>query len=177
MNPFRMIARAVLSLVDDSSKTQTAQIEAFAGDVHDEVEHFQPHGLTSVPKPGSEGLVVFVAGNHDHPILLNVEDRRHRPTNLAEGETALWNTSAHTLVLYHDRAELICPKFVVQAAEEVFFDTPVVRTSGEIKADGDITDSGGAASMRGMREIYNSHNHAENDAGGPTDPPNQKMGA
>ena len=122
-------------------------------------------------------LVVFVAGNHDHPILLNVEDRRHRPTNLAEGETALWNTSAHTLVLYHDRAELICPKFVVQAAEEVFFDTPVVRTSGEIKADGDITDSGGVVSMRGMREIYDSHDHAENDAGGPTDPPNQKMGA
>ena len=65
----------------------------------------------------------------------------------------------------------------LRRAEEVFFDTPVVRTSGEIKADGDITDSGGSASMRGMREIYNSHDHAENDAGGPTDPPNQKMGA
>ena len=177
MSPFRMLARAVLSLVNDNSKTQTAQIEAFAGDVHDEVEHFQPHGMTSVPLPDSEGIVLFIAGNHDHPVLLNVEDRRYRPTGLAGGETALWNTSGHKLVLYHDRAELICPKLVVKAAEEVFLDTPLVRTSGEIKADGDITDSGGVASMRGMRETYNTHDHAENDAGGPTDPPSQKMGA
>jgi len=45
---------------------------------------------------------------------------------------------------------------------------------GDIVALGDISDHGNE-SMLGMRQVYNSHTHPENDAGGPTDAPNQEM--
>jgi hypothetical protein len=49
---------------------------------------------------------------------------------------------------------------------------------GQATVGGDITDQAGSGNTRtvaGMREVYNGHEHPENDNNGPTDPPNQGM--
>jgi hypothetical protein len=58
-------------------------------------------------------------------------------------------------------------------ATEIVLDAPV-RTTSTIQAKSDITDntSSNSLSMKGMRDVYNSHTHPENDS--TTSPPNQK---
>lgn len=49
--------------------------------------------------------------------------------------------------------------------------------TGGFTVTGDILDNSGTNSntVREMREIYNVHEHPENDGGGPTDQPNESM--
>lgn len=174
-----MIGRCVLAAVSDKSKCQSLQITAFDGETHDAVERFQQFGFTAVPVAGAEGICLFVGGGRDHPVVVAVEDRRHRVTGLKPGESAQYNSSGHKLVLYHDRAELVTPRFVVKAEQEVFLDTPLVRTSGKVDAAGNVTDNVGAGgkSMAAMRAAYDGHTHKENNvAGGESQAPTQKAG-
>ena len=65
----------------------------------------------------------------------------------------------------------------IKSTGQVTMDCTKLRVNASIEATGDITDTvdSGGRSMAGMRSVYNSHTHNENDSGGPTDPPNQDM--
>lgn len=85
-----MIARAIVELVDDTKTCQTLQLTIRADQLRSDVERFQQYGMSSVPQAEAEALVVMVSGSTDHPIVLAVEDRRYRPTSLAEGEVCVY---------------------------------------------------------------------------------------
>jgi phage baseplate assembly protein V len=85
-----MVARAIVELVDDSKKMQTLQVSIHADELRDDVERYQPYGLTAAPEAGAEAIVVMVGGNADHPVAVVVDDRRYRPLDLEEGEVALY---------------------------------------------------------------------------------------
>ena len=176
-----MIGRCIIAAVSDKSKTQTLQIEAFAGDIHDEVERLQQFGFSGVPLDGGEGIVLFVAGNHDHPVVICAENRSLRVRNLKAGESAQYNSSGHKIVLYHDRCEITTPRFVVDAETEAVIKAPLIELDGEVVGTksavfaADVADKGGSHTMQGMRATYNGHTHHENDVGGQTDAPTQQM--
>ena len=54
-------------------KPSRFKLEAFSGDMHDDVERLQQLAFTGVPLVGAEGIVLFVAGNRDHPVLICAE--------------------------------------------------------------------------------------------------------
>jgi phage baseplate assembly protein V len=85
-----MVARGVVSLVTESAKMQGLQLSVLADEVQDDVERFQEYGFTSYPKAGAEALLLAVGANRDHLVAVAVDDRRTRPTDLAEGEVALY---------------------------------------------------------------------------------------
>ena len=87
-----MVARAIVELVDDSKKMQSLQISIRQDELRDDVEHFQPHGFSSVPEDGAEAIVLHVGGGADHPVVIAVDDRRYRPRDLNEGEACIWTT-------------------------------------------------------------------------------------
>ncbi|MCL9788255.1 phage baseplate assembly protein [Neisseria subflava] len=80
-----MIGRAILNLINDAAATQTVTLEAQAGDVHDEVELFQPFGFSAHP-PVAARRWWYSCGNHDHPIALCAEHKGTRRNNLAEAK-------------------------------------------------------------------------------------------
>lgn len=91
-----MVARAAVSLVDDSKKMQELQLQLFAGEVISGAERVQNYGFTAKPFPPSgteaaEAVVLFVGGGRDHPLVVAVDDRRHRPKNLVDGEGMLYD--------------------------------------------------------------------------------------
>lgn len=95
-----MIARAVLNLVaDDSESMQRVQVDVYEGQTADEVENFQPLGLTSVPSKDAEGIAVSIGGNQDHTVMLGVNDPSIRPTGLSEGETQLYDKTGSKVYL------------------------------------------------------------------------------
>ncbi len=85
-----MVARGVVTLVKDGLKMQGLQLSIMSDENKDGIERFQNYGVTSVPHPGAEAVVVFLGGNRDHGIAIAVDDRRYRIKGLQNGEVAIY---------------------------------------------------------------------------------------
>ena len=171
----RLIARrAVVALVYDDPKLQELQLAIFSGEIRDTVERWQDYGFTSHPLPGAEAIVLGLGGNTDHGAVIKVDDRRYRLRSLAQGEVALYDDQGQVVHLKRDKSIHIygCDRLTVEAAVQITIDTPLLTVSGDIHADGEVSD--GVRMMSGDREIYNGHTHP-GDSGGTTSHPNQEM--
>ena len=173
-----VVSRGVLSLIDDAALLQAVQVKLLAGETLDGVERFQDYGITSHPHPGAEVVALSVCGQRGHTVVIRCDDRRYRFNPLAQGEVALYTDEGDHVLLKRGRVvEIETDTLHVKAGTKVQLDTPLVETTGQVRAALDITDrtSGAGRSMDSMRGIYNSHTHPENDNGGPTAAPNQGM--
>lgn len=98
-----MAARAVVELVNDGTKLQLVQLGVLDGETVDDGEHCQPYGLTAVPLPGAEAVVIFPGGDRSHPLVVSVSDRANRPTGGESGDVTLYSpvsqTSARVILL------------------------------------------------------------------------------
>ena len=84
------IARAVIERIDDTKKMQLVQLGVLDGEPVDDGERFQNYGFSSIPLPGAEAVVVFPDGERGHPLVIGVDDRRHRPTGGTAGEVVMY---------------------------------------------------------------------------------------
>lgn len=84
------VARAVVQLVDDSTKLQLLQVGALADETIDGAEHHQSYGFSSVPLDGAEAVVVFPNGDRSHALVVSVSDRRYRPSGGVAGEVVVY---------------------------------------------------------------------------------------
>lgn len=138
MRPFMqrlqlMVGRAVVSLVKDGLKLQGLQVTLLADEVRDEVERFQQYGFTSHPHPGAEALVVCVAGNRDHAVVVAVDDRRFRLKSLQQGEVALYTDQGDKVVLKRDGV------IELTASTKVRIVSPLVECTGDVDVAGTVT--------------------------------------
>lgn len=93
------LARAVVSLVDDSTKLQLLQVGALADETIEDVEHFQPYGFSSVPLEGAEVVLMFPNGDRAHAIAVAVSDRRYRPTGGQPGDVIVYGKEGAKVIL------------------------------------------------------------------------------
>lgn len=119
-----MIARSVVTLIDDSTKMQLLQLSILDDETRAGLERFQNYGFTSVPKAGAEAVVAFVGGTRDHGLVIAVDDRRYRLRNLASGEVAMYDQTGS--------------KFVFKSNG----DAEITPSSGKVKVIGDLDVSG-----------------------------------
>lgn len=151
----QLVSRAVIQMVNDAGGLQELQVQALADELLDRVERFQQYGLTTVPLPGAEGLLLSVGGSRSNAVIIAVDDRRYRLQALEGGEVALYTDEGDFIHL--KRGNVIAMKTTtleVDAAQSNF--------SGDIFAAGDVC--AGNVFLRG-------HVHPENDGGGPTGAP------
>lgn len=94
---YTMITRAVIESVKNDSGMQTIKAALLAGEIRDSMEHFKEAGFTSTPIAGAEAVAVFPGGNRDHGIIIVVNDRRSRPTDIPEGGAAIYSYDATEL--------------------------------------------------------------------------------
>lgn len=145
-----MVSRAVVQLVDDTTKMQLMQLSMLEDETRSEVERFQEYGFTSVPLPGAEAAVVFVGGRRDHGLIVAVGDRRYRLTGLVGGEVAM-----------HDNTG---SKIVMKANGDI----QIVPSSGQVTVTGTLAASvdviGGGKSLK-------THTHPVTTAPGTTGTP------
>ena len=167
-----LVGRGKLNTVSDAGNRQRLQFSSFKNETRGDVERVQNFGFTSNPLNGSDVLFVAIGGSRDHPVAIVVDDPRCRKHNLEPGESAMYNAFEHYIHIKNDGTiEVSAVKLLVKASEKVRFETPKLEVTGDII---DRVDDHGQ-SMSRMREVYNSHRHAENDSGGPTDPPDTSM--
>lgn len=166
------VARGIVRLVSDDSGLQLIQASLMANEIRSNMERFQEYGFTSNPLPGAQVAVMFVGGNRDHGLIVAVDDKRYRLKGLEGGEVAIYTDEGDKIHLKRGRnIEIETETLTIKAATKVRMETPIVEVTGNI-IDEHGTNSN---TMAGMRTIFNSHTHNENDSGGPTDPPNQEM--
>jgi len=167
-----LVGRAVIRQVDDAQGLQELQVALLRGEVRGGLERFGTLGLTAVPLPGAEGVVLFMGGNRDHGVVVSVEDRRWRPKGLEAGETALYHAGGNgTLILLgEDGTITLRPSGGTVRVEGD------LEVDGTMQAGGDITDQVGGTglSMAEMRLRYNLHVHPD-PQGGSTSPPQPLM--
>ncbi len=145
-----MVARAVVWMVDDSTKLQQVQVSLQADEVRI-AERFQQYGFSSVPLSESEAVLLFPAGLRDHVLAICVDDRRYRPTDRPAGEVGLYNHLAIYVRLKNDgsievlantKVDITAPEVIVHASTKVRLETPLVEMPGDLTVSGNTTCSG-----------------------------------
>jgi len=153
------IGKCVLDSITDSTGLQTAKIVLLADEVLDEVERLQEYGFTSVPLQGCEGVAVFVGGNRGNAAIIATDDRRTRPTDLAEGDSAIYTAGGSIIKLTNADQGLT-----------IECEGPVVINSATSIQLGDTATE---KMLKGetFQAFFNAHTHTGN-LGAPTGPPN-----
>ena len=88
-----MIRRSTISSQDHSKNLPLATAGSVANVTAALVEQFQQYGIASHAPDGAEGILLQVAGDPGHVVLVVVSDRATRPKNLAPLESALYSAA------------------------------------------------------------------------------------
>lgn len=133
-----LVARGVVTLVDDSTKLQLLQLGGLINSPVNNAEHHQAYGLASVPMAGAEVVLVYPNGDVEHPLVVAVSDRRYRPVGGGAGQVTLYNhTGAKVIMMPNGNVE-------VQPAP-----------GGEVL----IRDAGGTVDRLVKKGEYDGHTH------------------
>lgn len=194
---FGRLARRVLTLfipgrarlTDDSGLVQKAQVWVNDLETISNLQRLAEFGFTSSPPVDSDVMAVFVGGDRANGVIVATGHKASRPTGLKSGETMLYSLDGKQIYLTAgggikvnangqavevDNASNVtwnCTgKFKVVAPGGVEFDTPTLKSTG------DIVDNSGSneASVATMRGTYNGHDHND-PQGGTVSTPNQQM--
>src|SRR5262245_57759782 len=110
-------SRATLREADDKHLWQEAKaLDVMASETHTGVERAQAYGFTNVPAKqdkdeqgqqqqqqqsmpeigqqpkgdAAEAIVLYINGSRSHPVIISIDDRRHRLKELEEGDVAFY---------------------------------------------------------------------------------------
>lgn len=126
-------------------KVQTARVEAFDTNSHDDAERHQDYGFAGNPVDG-EGLRIEVGG---HTVVIRMDRTAERP-HLGAYEVCVWHKEGHKFTLKSGGLiQADCTRFVVNASTEVVLNTPVVKASANVEAIGTVM----AAVVNGTTEV------------------------
>lgn len=139
----RLLARGTVVLANSANKLQSLQMRLTAGEVNDDMEHFEPYGFTSNPLAGAEGIATFLGGDRSHGVVLVVADRRYRLKALAAGEVAIYTDEGDKIHFKRGRViDIDTATLNIRASSGVTIDSPTLSMSGKILSQGDQVAAG-----------------------------------
>lgn len=138
-----MMARGTVVLAAAGKMMQSLQVRITAGELKDNVEHFEPYGMTSNPLPGAEVLAMFLGGDRSHAVVVVASDRRYRITELKPGEVAIYTDEGDKIHFKRGRIiDIETATLNIKATTAVNIDTPVINQTGKIVSTGDQVAGG-----------------------------------
>lgn len=133
-------SRATITKVDDKKKMQEVTIDGVADERRQGVERPQNYGFSSNPLPPSENgdaaeaIMMGLGGSRSHPVIIAIDDRRHRPKDIKSGESLMYDDQGQKMHLTREG-------IVVSAPKKITF---VVGKSTIVMEPGSITITGSA---------------------------------
>lgn len=101
-------SRATIGKVSDGKKMQEVDLDITSDETRSGVERPQNYGFSSVPlAPSSNGeaaeaIIVGMGGSRSHPVVVAIDDRRHRPKDLQGGESIQYDDQGQKVHLTRD---------------------------------------------------------------------------
>jgi hypothetical protein len=100
--------RLTMNKANDNPMMQELSFDGMVKEGRKIVERMQTFGMTTMPMPrddkggqgggegnqkgpAAEGIALFLGGMRNHPVVIGVDDRRHRPMGLKAGESAQYD--------------------------------------------------------------------------------------
>jgi phage baseplate assembly protein V len=197
-----MLSSGRVAIVDDSGVVQKMQGVLSLAEVIDQLQRAAEFGFTSNPPVGSDMLVAFIGGERTKGIVLGTNHPGSRPTGLQPGEAMLYSLAGQRVYLSAGGIVIDAagtPVTVKNAtdvtvsasgsvsvtaagalklkAASITLDAPTVTATGNLVANGNITDQGAGTpkTMAGMRTAFNTHTHTAPGGGGATTGPSGSM--
>jgi phage baseplate assembly protein V len=159
-----ILVRGTVVLSNAASKMQALQMRLTAGEVKDDLEHFEPYGFTSNPLEGAEGITGFIGGDRSHGVLLVVADRRYRIRAMEAGEVAIYTDEGDKIHLKRGRIiDIETDTLNIKASTVVNFDTPLINQTGRIESQGDQI----AAGISQIDHLHPGVQHGNDQSGPP----------
>lgn len=161
-----MMARGTVVLAAAGKMMQSLQVRLTAGELKDNVEHFEPYGFTCNPKAGAEVITMFLGGDRSHAVVLVAADRRYRIKELQPGEVAIYTDEGDKVHFKRGRViDIETQTLNIKATTSVNFDTPLITQTGKIVSTGDQVAGG-------VSQINHPHDGVEigDDQSGPPIP-------
>lgn len=103
--------RTELTGVDDTGEMQLGSGYGYAGEEVDKVQIVRQHGLASYAPMGSHGIGIAGSGERSLVAFLGLEHQDHRPRDLKEGNTTLYDAAGNATRMlgddgiWHDAAD------------------------------------------------------------------------
>lgn len=169
-----LLARAIIHVVSEAGGRQFCQVTILNGEIKSQVERPQRFGFASNPPADTACVIGFIGADRNKPVILGDNHAKHH-FDTKGGESAQYDAYDQFIYLKKDGSiEIVSGGLVtVKSSTKVRMETPRLEVTGEII---DRCDTDGRTMSDG-REIYDTHDHNENNNnGGPTDDPSQKMG-
>jgi len=101
-----MIRRFQVLNVDDSGTQQILDLAGLYGEKPKRVLRVLPHGFTSNPPAGSDGLGLALGGRSDRLAYLDGGHEKHRPKNLPQGGAAIYDAYGKIIKVIEDETEI-----------------------------------------------------------------------
>ena len=173
------VGKFVIEAIDDSKGLQLGKITLLADEVLDQIERIQEYGFTSVPVKGCEGIAVFVGGNRGNGSIIATDDRRFRPKDLGEGDTAIYtkdgviikllNGGKKIEVISENEVSISTKKATINATDEA----TITTAKANVVSDNINLGSGAVEKLlkgETFQDFFNSHTHVDG-TGSSTTPP------
>lgn len=167
------IGRGRVTIVDDAAQVQRMQVQLSADEIKDGTPRLAEYGFQSNPPPGSDCVVLFLAGERTNGVVVATGNQTWRLRALATGEVALSDDKGQKVYLSADGIRIDGGGLPMQIfnTPSLTINSPAVHMTGALTVDGainsgttvtaavDVKDQSGSKSMAGMRTAYNAHHH------------------
>jgi phage baseplate assembly protein V len=188
-----ILCRGLVLLVSNEKPHQELQTSLLAGEVRSGIERLEEYGFTSYPFQDAESFAVFLGGNRDNGVIINVADVRYRPRDLKAGEIKFYNFKGTYIhfdesgsinvfspkdinlniqnemnIEVKNKTNFDSPKITINATSEVSLNSPNINITGNINLKGKLTATGDV--VAGGISLIN-HTHTSSKEGTPTTPP------
>ncbi len=97
-----VIGRGRTTQVDDTKPAQVHQVRMGADELRDGTPRVAEYGFVSNPPPGTDVIVVFVAGDRTNGVIVGTNNQTFRMRSLASGETAIHDDKGRFVLLAAD---------------------------------------------------------------------------
>lgn len=91
-----LATRGVVRASLETTKARTLEVEGLARD-HMIVEHLEPFGFSSSPRPGAEVVLLAIGSNREHVVAIVAADRSFRPAGMQAGEVQVHDDQGQAL--------------------------------------------------------------------------------
>lgn len=127
-----LVQRAVITQTKYIKGIRVMQVKLPAGNALSDVEHIEPFGFTSHPPDNSEAIVLSLAGNGSHSLVICAHNREYK-MEIAKGEAAIYNEHGDYVHIKKDRT------IEMKSAVKVLVNAPETECTGNLTVKGTTT--------------------------------------